>query len=137
MAIAKSQSRKNGFVGLTKTFNKVALTIAGSRIMPLYGVLIHRGRKSGKVFRTPVVVRGTQHGVIIPMPWGDTTDWYRNIVAAGGCGLRWKGKAYQLSEPQVLDAAQASASFSSVQRAGMSRFGIKKVLQMRATLAMG
>src|SRR4051812_31654632 len=86
--------------GLTRIFNPLTMTLAGTRLLPLYGVLTHRGRRSGKAFRTPVVVRPTSDGFIVPMPWGEGTDWYRNVRAAGECVIRWKGRDYPLAQPE-------------------------------------
>ena len=115
----------------TRLINPLVMLLAGTRLLPLYGVIHHRGRRSGKQFRTPVVVRRTTDGFIVPMPWGETTDWYRNVRAAGGCRIRWKGRDYQGTDPVVLDADKALAAFSGPTRAGMTRFGIKKVMQVR------
>src|SRR5947209_17162904 len=107
-----------------RLFNPLVLLFAGTRVMPLYGVLEHRGRRSGKRFRTPVVVRPTSDGFIVPMPWGETTDWYRNVRAAGGCTIRWKNRDFRLADPQVIDVTTASASFDPKQYAVMARMGI-------------
>jgi deazaflavin-dependent oxidoreductase (nitroreductase family) len=124
--------RSNGlFAVATRIFNKPVLLLAGTRWMPLYGVLEHRGRRSGKVFRTPVVVRPTADGFMVPMPWGETTDWYRNVRAAGGCRIRWKDRDYALGQPEVLDTAAAGSAFSGIQRNAMRRFNIQKVLRLR------
>ena len=79
---AGRQQRRSGFRLATRLFNPLAMLLAGTRIFPLYGVLEHRGRRSGKLFRTPVVVRPTVDGFVVPMPWGEGTDWYRNVKAA-------------------------------------------------------
>src|SRR2546426_1415068 len=87
----------------TRRFNPLVLRLAGTRFLPLYGVVQHRGRRSGKTFRTPVVVRPTGDGFIVPMPWGERTDWYRNVRAADGCVLRWKGRDYPVVQPELID----------------------------------
>lgn len=115
----------------TRLFNPVSMLLAGSIFLPLYGVLQHRGRRSGKLFRTPVVVVRSNGGFIVPMPWGETTDWYRNVRAAGECVIRWKGRDYPVFQPEVIDSAEAGAAFNSIERAGMSRFGIKRCLRLR------
>ncbi|MBV9597097.1 MAG: hypothetical protein JOZ87_09540 [Chloroflexi bacterium] len=85
------------FAAATRLFNKPVLRLAGTRWMPLYGVLEHRGRRSGTLFRTPVVVRPTPDGFVVPMPWGETTDWYptcaRRAAAAfaGRIATTWSG----------------------------------------------
>ena len=117
-------------LGATRLFNPVVLLLAGTRLLPLYGVLQHRGRRSGKAFRTPVVVRRIEDGFIVPMPWGEGTDWYRNVRAAGECVIRWKGRDYPLAQPEVLDATAAQAAFSASQRAALVRFGINRVLRL-------
>jgi deazaflavin-dependent oxidoreductase (nitroreductase family) len=132
VATAAPRQRPNStFLALTTVFNKVVLPLAGTRWLPLYGVLEHRGRRSGKLFRTPVVVRPTPDGFVVPMPWGDTTDWYRNVRAAGGCQVRWKNRVYVVSEPKVVDLTAGKAAFSGFQRSAMRRFGIQKALRLR------
>lgn len=128
---AQNERRRNGLVrALTPIFNPVAMLLAGTRLLPLYGVIEHRGRRSGKLFRTPVVVRPVSDGFIVPMPWGERTDWYRNVRAAGNCTIRWKGRRYEMHAPEVLDARAASASFGGGERAIMTRFGIDRVLRL-------
>ena len=117
-------------IGLTRVFNRVVLLLAGSRLLPLYGVIEHRGRRSGKVFHTPVVVRPTTDGFIVPMPWGEGTDWTRNIHAAGACVIRWKGRDYPMAQPQILDAANAKMVFSGLEQSMMTRFGIRQVMHL-------
>lgn len=134
LASTASTPRKNGFaLGATRVFNRAVLPLAGTRLMPLYGVITHRGRRSGKAFRTPVVIRPTDGGFVVPMPWGETTDWCRNIRAAGGCVVRWKGRDYVMTRPEVLDAESARTAFSRVQLEGMRRFNIRQVLLLRHT----
>jgi deazaflavin-dependent oxidoreductase (nitroreductase family) len=118
------------FKTLTHLFNPLVMLLAGTRLLPLYGVIHHRGRKSGKPFTTPVVVRPTPDGFIVPMPWGEGTDWFRNVRAAGGCQIRWKGRDYTLVQPEVIDSATAGAAFGSVQRGALARFGITQCLQL-------
>ena len=117
---------------VTPWFNRLVLLLAGTRLLPLYGVSHHRGRRSGKEFVTPVVVRPTRDGFIVPMPWGEKTDWFRNVRAAGGCLIRWKGRDYALVRPEVIDSSVAARAFGSVERAALARFGITRCLQLHA-----
>jgi deazaflavin-dependent oxidoreductase (nitroreductase family) len=122
---------RSRFLGLTRGFNRLVVRLAGTRLLPLYGVIEHRGRRSGAAYRTPVVVRPTGSGFLVPMPWGEGTDWYRNVRAAGGCVLRWRGRDYHLVRPEVLDdPAAARAGFNAFQRAAMARFGIDRSLRL-------
>jgi hypothetical protein len=56
-----------------RLLNSLVLRFAGTRFFPLYGVIEHRGRRSGRIFHTPVVVRPLADGFVVPMPWGERT----------------------------------------------------------------
>jgi deazaflavin-dependent oxidoreductase (nitroreductase family) len=131
--VAAGQRRlpRNAMMVATRIFNPLAMLLAGTRLLPLYGVIHHVGRRSGKQFRTPVVVRPISGGFIVPMPWGEKTDWFRNVSAAGGCIVRWKGRRYEMVDPQVIPAEEALGAFSGPTRVGMSRFGIRQVMRLR------
>ena len=114
-----------------RVFNPLALLLAGTRLLPLYGVIEHYGRRSGRPYRTPVVVRPTESGFVVPLPWGERTDWCRNVRAAGGCVVRWKGREYAMVKPEVIDAPVAArAGFSPFQRTIMARLGIDHCLRL-------
>jgi deazaflavin-dependent oxidoreductase (nitroreductase family) len=129
--VSQAPRARHGLLSAARPFNRLVLRLAGTRLLPLYGIIEHRGRRSGRTFRTPVVVRPTNDGFIVPMPWGEGTDWYRNVRAAGECVIRWKGRDYPLESPEVIDAAEARAVFSTLQWAGMTRFGIEQCLRLR------
>src|SRR4051794_15156362 len=103
--------RRSPILGLSHLFNRFVLTFAGTPLMPLYGVLQHRGRRSGRLFYIPLVVRRASDGdgFVVPMPWGETTDWYRNVSAAGGCAVKWKNRVYQLTRPELLNLGDANS----------------------------
>ena len=129
--IAAQPRPHHAILNVARVINPLVMRLAGTRLLPLYGVIHHRGRRSGKEFRTPVVVRPTPDGFIVPMPWGEGTDWYRNVRAAGACTIHWKGRDYAVVDPVVLNAESAMAAFSGPTRAGMARFGIKQVVKLR------
>ncbi|QIS14119.1 nitroreductase family deazaflavin-dependent oxidoreductase [Nocardia arthritidis] len=81
--------------------NRLVGRWAGS--LPPWAVVVHRGRKSGKSYRTPVLARVADGRVLIAVLYGARTDWLRNIAAAGGGELIRSGKRYRLESPAVLD----------------------------------
>jgi deazaflavin-dependent oxidoreductase (nitroreductase family) len=114
-----------------RIFNRLVLALAGTRLLPLYGVIEHHGRRSGKAYRTPVVVMPTSDGFMVPMPWGERTDWYRNVRAAGGCVLRWKGRDYDMVQPELIDnPASVRASFGAFEWAMMRILRIEQWLRL-------
>src|SRR5438445_2554540 len=67
----------------TPVLNRLVTRIAGRRYVPLYVLLRHRGRRSGRAYATPVVGMRVPGGFALPMAFGEGADWYRYIVAAG------------------------------------------------------
>jgi deazaflavin-dependent oxidoreductase (nitroreductase family) len=111
--------------------NSLMVHFAGTRVFPLWAVLEHQGRKSGRRFRTPVVARRTADGFYIPMPFGPETDWTRNVIAAGGASIRWKGRLYELTEPEIVDPETARSAFAGWQSAAFAPVGIEHFLRLR------
>jgi len=104
-----------------KQFNKVAVRLAGHRLLPLWAVLRHHGRKSGKQYEVPIAAIPTGTTFIIALPWGRGTDWVRNVRAAGRCTIRWKGADYECTEPTFVDKDIARAAARGVTRRALQR----------------
>lgn len=73
--------------------------------MPGLGVVIHRGRRSGRRYRTPVSVFPAGDGYLFALTYGPDTDWVRNVLAAGGCELQTRGRTIRLTSPRVYHDA--------------------------------
>ena len=57
--------------------------------LPPLGLVVHRGRKSGRRYETPVMVFRDGHRFLIALTYGgEPTEWVKNVVTAGGCELR-------------------------------------------------
>jgi deazaflavin-dependent oxidoreductase (nitroreductase family) len=77
--------------------------------MPGFGVIVHRGRRSGRLYQTQVTVFPAGHGYIVALAYGAGADWVKNVLAAGGCELRTRGQAVQLGSPRLFhDDSRAS-----------------------------
>ncbi len=85
--------------------NKAGLNRVTKRIapwMPGFGVIVHRGRRSGKEYQTPVNVFATEDGYVLALTYGPDTDWVKNVLAAGGCELRTGGRVVRLTTPRLF-----------------------------------
>ena len=80
--------------------NRITSLFAGR--LPGFGILTHVGRKSGRVYRTPINVFRASNGFIIALTYSSQSEWVKNVLAAGGCVLKTRGKRYQLSAPKVV-----------------------------------
>jgi hypothetical protein len=120
----------------TRAVNPIGKALAGHRWFTLYGLLVHRGRTSGREYRIAIVVRPFEDGFVIPMPFGAATQWAKNVEAAGGARIIWNGQTYDVVAPEVVDAEAAGPSLSGVQRAAVGQVGITQFMRLRV-LAQG
>jgi deazaflavin-dependent oxidoreductase (nitroreductase family) len=84
--------------------NKIALNRITKFIAPWapgWAVVVHRGRKSGRTFRTPLWAFRRGDVYVIALTYGSNTDWLRNVLAADGCELEARGRRYQAAAPRV------------------------------------
>jgi deazaflavin-dependent oxidoreductase (nitroreductase family) len=79
--------------------NRVVLLIAPW--LPGFGVIEHVGRRSGRVYRTPVNVFRRGRGYVVALTYGLDVDWLKNAQAAGGCELETRRRRVQLGAPHV------------------------------------
>src|SRR6266581_5269887 len=80
--------------------------------LPGFGILTHVGRKSGKVYRTPINVFRASNDFIIALTYSSQSEWVKNVLAAGGCELKTRGKKYQLSAPNIVrDSTRRKSPF--------------------------
>ena len=109
----------------------VASALAGRRWVPLWALIRHRGRRSGTAYETPIAVVPTTDPsiVMIGLPWGVTTNWARNVVAAGDASLRWRGRDVELVHPRIVDGAEAERLAKAPFRPVLKRFPAAIVLE--------
>jgi deazaflavin-dependent oxidoreductase (nitroreductase family) len=122
---------KSFMVRMTHATGPIALRVAETGAIPIWAVVRHRGRKSGKLYSTPIAIRPTPDGFVLPLPWGEGTDWCRNLRAAGGGVVRWGGADIEINDPVIIDAADAMPAFDAYMRPLVRLIGIKKFLRVR------
>jgi deazaflavin-dependent oxidoreductase (nitroreductase family) len=84
--------------------NKAGLNRVTVHICPLVpgtGVVVHRGRRSGRRYQTPVSVFPTEDGYVFALTYGPEADWVKNVLAEGGCELRTRGRTIRLTSPRL------------------------------------
>lgn len=111
----KVAKHKQPFSQRVRVFNKhftnpLLRRFANSSRGP-FGVLHHIGRKSGKPYATTIMVWPLGDSFVIALTYGEAVDWYRNILAAGGCTLYWHGREFTLGKPEPVSAKTALQAF--------------------------
>ena len=129
------RARRVFFTPLTRLLNPIIRRVAGRPGVPLVGLVAHQGRRSGRTYATPVGVGWTGAAFLIPLTFGSTADWCRNVVAAGGCTVRWNGDTYTADQAEVVDdlaaRAELNAAFGPLLRFFLRAVGTHEFLRLR------
>jgi deazaflavin-dependent oxidoreductase (nitroreductase family) len=118
--------------GLFTPLNSFMARFAGSKYLPLWALIFHRGRRSGRAYSTPIAARRVPDGFVIPLAFGERSDWCRNVLASGRAEIRWKDRVYQLDDPILVDIRSEMAAFPAIARP-LLRIGLfgDQVLRLR------
>jgi deazaflavin-dependent oxidoreductase (nitroreductase family) len=84
-------------------------------------VLNHVGRTSGRAYATPLVTRRVDDGFVIPLPFGEGTQWVRNLIAAGAGTIRWDGRDFEIVRPRIVELEEVPGAFGGLSRAVIRR----------------
>jgi len=112
-------------------FNRVVRTFAGRRLAPVAAVE-HRGRRSGRRYRTPVLAFRVDDGYLVALLYGADRDWVRNVVAAGSCALERGGRRFDLTDPRMLDAGDGLALVPAPVRPALRLLRVRRFLRLSA-----
>lgn len=120
---------------MTKVLNPAVMRLAGRRHVLMAAQVRHVGRRSGRQYVTPVGARRAGDTFVIPLTFGNQSDWSRNIRAAGGGSLRLDGADYQLTQPELAGWADARPvlrkAFNPVMRVMLRMLGIRQFLLLK------
>ncbi|WP_238396207.1 nitroreductase family deazaflavin-dependent oxidoreductase [Mycolicibacterium sp. CBMA 234] len=70
-------------------------------------VIEHTGRKSGNLYRIPVMAFVDGQGFSVVLNYGTRSDWVRNVLAAGSADVVHRGKRYRLTNPRIVPTDSA------------------------------
>ena len=92
--------------------------------------LHHVGRKSGRLYVTPLAAEPVVGGFIIPLVYGDDTDWCRNLLAASQGTLELRGESISILNPRVVELATVQDQVRAAQVKTWMRLGIRRLLRV-------
>jgi deazaflavin-dependent oxidoreductase (nitroreductase family) len=96
--------------------------------------LHHVGRKSGRPYVTPLAAEPVAGGFIIPLAYGDDTDWCRNLLAAGQGTLDLRGETISILNPRIVELATVQDQVRAAQVKSWTRLGIRRLLRVDRAL---
>jgi deazaflavin-dependent oxidoreductase (nitroreductase family) len=115
---------------LTRTTRLLALKSAG-RAGSNTSVVRHVGRRSGGIYETPVVAVEHDDSLLIALPYGEGTDWLKNVLASGSAAVVTNGRIYDVAQPEVIPIAEATAFFGPREQRMHRHFRVDSALRLR------
>lgn len=98
---------------------------------PYFGIVVHRGRVSGRLYRTPVNVFQRGEEVIFALTYGPDRDWVRNVIHQGRFTLIHRGRSIELIEPRLRETKEAPAAVPALARGILRRASVHTFLLAR------
>ena len=95
MPLSKRLARFN-----KRVTNRVTRHVAGW--LPGFAIATHTGRRSGRVYHTPVNVFRDGDRYVFALTYGADADWVRNVVGAGRCEIETRRKTIELFKPDLV-----------------------------------
>jgi deazaflavin-dependent oxidoreductase (nitroreductase family) len=132
----KQPIRKGFLLFLKNYFNPLTRRIARSSHGP-FAIVQHVGRRSGKPYETPIMVQPAEDGFVIELTYGPEVDWYKNVLAAGGCTIFWHGRDYAIDKIEPMDKETGRAAFPLPERFILRLLGMRHFLKMKTRHGKG
>ncbi|OBB68009.1 nitroreductase family deazaflavin-dependent oxidoreductase [Mycobacterium sp. 852014-50255_SCH5639931] len=120
---------------MTKVLNPLVGTMAGRRFLPMMARVQHVGRRSRTLYATPTSAAVAGDMIVVPLSFGNRSDWARNVRAAGHCVVQLRGRRYLAVQPQFVAAVDAKQlvhkAFNAIERFGFRLLGVRQFLLLR------
>jgi deazaflavin-dependent oxidoreductase (nitroreductase family) len=84
-------------------------------LVPPWAVILHRGRRSGRRYRTPLFAFRRDRTLVIALLYGRRSDWLRNLRKGGGHVIR-KGRTLTVATPEIVDVGEAGPVLARLSR---------------------
>ena len=91
-------------------------------------VVRHVGRNSGRSYETPVVAVKHGDSFLIALPYGERTDWTKNVLVSGAASVVTDGHSYEVDEPRVIPMTDATQYFGPKEQKLHRRFAVETCL---------
>ncbi|MGH2444476.1 MAG: nitroreductase family deazaflavin-dependent oxidoreductase, partial [Candidatus Limnocylindria bacterium] len=84
-----------------------------------------------KPYQTTIVALPTGDGYLIPLPFGDDTQWVKNVMAAPQAGLRHAGRDLVIDRPEVVELDRIRAELPAPIRFMSGLLGLHDFVRVR------
>jgi deazaflavin-dependent oxidoreductase (nitroreductase family) len=97
-------------------------------------VVRHVGRRSGRMYETPVVAAQHDDSFLIALPYGERTDWLKNVRGKGSATIVTNGRPYEVDRPEVVPMVDATGYFRPKEQRMHRQFHVDSALRVRQRL---
>jgi deazaflavin-dependent oxidoreductase (nitroreductase family) len=111
--------------------NPIARPVA--KRLPGFAILTHRGRKSGRTYRTPINVFRRDNNYFFFLTYGSDVQWVKNVLATGTCSIETRGRVVELVEPKLITDPELRPAPPHVRFVERQIAGVTQYLRMRAS----
>jgi deazaflavin-dependent oxidoreductase (nitroreductase family) len=101
--------------------------------LPTFAILTHRGRKTGRTYRTPINVFRRGNDYYFFLTYGSDVQWVKNILATGSCSIETCGRVVELVEPELITDPELRPAPPHVRFVERRIAGVTQYMRMRAS----
>jgi deazaflavin-dependent oxidoreductase (nitroreductase family) len=77
-------------------------------LIPPWAIMVHRGRRSGRLYRTPMLAFRRNRTLVVALVYGEESDWLRNVRDVGGHVIR-AGRTFVVGPPEITETNAAGS----------------------------
>jgi deazaflavin-dependent oxidoreductase (nitroreductase family) len=125
MPIPKAVARFNRYVT-----NPLARRIAGWA--PMFAIVYHRGRRSGRRYSTPINIFQTDDGFVIALTYGPDVDWVKNILAAREAEIYHRSRLIRVLRPVLIPTYVGMAAMPRLVRLILRMINVTEFVHLSA-----
>lgn len=122
-------STQNALRLFTRAMRPLALRSAGKQGSNT-SVVRHVGRRSGRTYETPVIAAQHDDSFLIALPYGERTDWLKNVLDSGSAAIVAGGHVFEVDRPEVIPMAEATTYFRPREQRMHRQFHVSSALQV-------
>ncbi len=111
----RSRARRGWLTLIKHSLNHLTAAVAHTSFGP-FSIVRHVGRRSGRIYETPIIVQPIDGGFVIALTYGPDVDWYRNVLAANSCDILRHRQWYHVIAVEPLAFERGVRAFSAAQQ---------------------
>jgi deazaflavin-dependent oxidoreductase (nitroreductase family) len=92
-------------------------------------IVVHSGRRSGRLYYTPVMVFRTGNGFLFALTYGSDVDWVKNLKASNNGILRYGGKEFHIQDFRLVEYREVKQYFPLIVRVFLNIIRVRDCLE--------